>query len=136
VKKWGMKNGEVFDTDAGGELIVNNSVEDSSDDASDRDFKGFHRVVGLKSIPADVVMVRHKRRWSAAKKNTHPARIGAAVESDERRNHAGQRPDRRGSLRFHFTMRSVGLTATCSSTSRRRFHALSTPVRPKSECSH
>ena len=36
--RW-VKNGEVFDTDACGELVVNNSVEDSSDDASDRYFK-------------------------------------------------------------------------------------------------
>jgi hypothetical protein len=53
-----MKNGEVFDTDASGELVVNNSVEDGSDDASDCDFKGFHQVVGLRSILADVVTVR------------------------------------------------------------------------------
>ena len=50
MKKWGMKNGEVFDTDAGGELIVNNSVEHRSDNASDGDFKGFHRIVGLDRI--------------------------------------------------------------------------------------
>jgi len=61
-----MKNGEVFDTDASGELVVNNSVEGGSDDASDRDFKGFHRVVGLKTILADCVTVRPESRWSTA----------------------------------------------------------------------
>ena len=50
MKDWWMKNGEVFDTDACGELVVNNSVEDGSDDASDRYFKGFHRVVCLDQI--------------------------------------------------------------------------------------
>ena len=45
-----MKNREVFDTDACGELVVNNSVDDGSEDASDRYFKGFHRVVGLDQI--------------------------------------------------------------------------------------
>ena len=50
MKDWWMKNGEIFDTDARGELVVNNSVEDRSDDASDCYFKGFHRVVGLNQI--------------------------------------------------------------------------------------
>jgi hypothetical protein len=50
VKDWWMKNGEIFDTDACGELVVNNSVEDGSDDARDRYFKSFHRVVGLDQI--------------------------------------------------------------------------------------
>ena len=45
-----MKNREVFDTDACGELVVNNSVDYGSEDASDRYFKGFHRVVGLDQI--------------------------------------------------------------------------------------
>ena len=54
MKNWWVKNGEVFDTDACGELVVNNSVEDGSDDASDRDFKGFHRLVGLDQILTDV----------------------------------------------------------------------------------
>ena len=45
-----MKNGEIFDANACGELVVNNSVEYGSDDASDSDFKGFHRLVGLYQI--------------------------------------------------------------------------------------
>ena len=50
MKDWGMENGEVFDTDACGELVVNNPVKDGCDDANGRDFKGFHRVVGLDQI--------------------------------------------------------------------------------------
>ena len=45
-----MKNGEVLDTNACGELVMNNTVEDGCDDASDRDFKGFHRVLGVEQI--------------------------------------------------------------------------------------
>jgi len=40
VKEWRVKNGEVFDTDSCGELVVNNPVEHRSDDASNSDFKG------------------------------------------------------------------------------------------------
>jgi hypothetical protein len=61
VKDWWMKNGEIFDTDACGKLVVNNSVEDGSDDASGCDFKGFHRVVGLDQILTVVTSPLHSR---------------------------------------------------------------------------
>ena len=54
-----MKNREVFDTDACGELVVNNSIEDGSEDASDRYFKGFHRVVGFDQILTVVTSALH-----------------------------------------------------------------------------
>lgn len=50
MKDWWMKDGEILDADACGELVVNNSVEDGSGDAGDCYFKGFHRVVGLDQI--------------------------------------------------------------------------------------
>ena len=50
MEDWWMKNGEVLDTDACRELVVNNPVQDGSDDASGRDFKSFHRVVGVDQI--------------------------------------------------------------------------------------
>lgn len=50
MKDWWVKNREVFDTDACGELVVNNSVEHGSNDASNRDFKRFHRVASLDRI--------------------------------------------------------------------------------------
>ena len=53
-----MKNREVLDADACGELVVNNAVEDGCDDASDRDFKGFHPVVGVEQILTDVEISR------------------------------------------------------------------------------
>ena len=59
MKDWCMKNGEIFDTDACGKLVVNNSVEDGSDDASGCDFKGFHRVVGLDQILTVVTSPLH-----------------------------------------------------------------------------
>src|SRR5262245_5055878 len=43
-----------------GILDVNNSVEDGSDDARDRDFKGFHRVVGLDQILSVVTSESHQ----------------------------------------------------------------------------
>jgi hypothetical protein len=59
VKDWWMKNREVLDTDACGELVVNNSVEDGSNDASDRYFKSFHRIVGLDQILTVVTSPLH-----------------------------------------------------------------------------
>ena len=59
MKDWRMKNGEVFDTDARGELVVNNPVEDGCDDASDRNFKGFHRGIGLDQILTVVTSLFH-----------------------------------------------------------------------------
>ena len=50
MKEWRVKNGEIFDTDSCGELVVNNSVEHRSDNASEGDVKGFHRIVGFDRI--------------------------------------------------------------------------------------
>ena len=50
MKDWWMKSVEIFDTDACDELVVNDSVEDASDDARDRYFKGSIRVLGLDQI--------------------------------------------------------------------------------------
>jgi hypothetical protein len=41
-----MKDGKIFYADSCGYLVVNNSVADGSEDASHRDFEGFHPVVG------------------------------------------------------------------------------------------
>jgi hypothetical protein len=43
VKERRVKDGEVFDADSCGELVVNNAVEHRSDNANSSDFKGFHR---------------------------------------------------------------------------------------------
>ena len=106
MKKWGMKNGEVFDTDTGGELVVNNSLEDGSDDASDRDFKGFHRVVGLKSILADCATVHRESCWSTSGKR--PARQQPKHwSSGGVRRANGQHPCRRAAFDFASRSRSA-----------------------------
>jgi len=59
VKDWRMKDSEIFDTDACGELVVNNSVKDGSDDARDCYFKSFHRVGDLDQVLAGATSPFH-----------------------------------------------------------------------------
>lgn len=50
MEDWWMENGEVFDTDSCGELVVNYPVQNGCDNASGRNFKGFHRLGGVDQI--------------------------------------------------------------------------------------
>jgi len=67
MKNWWMEDGEVFDTDARGELVVNNPVEDGCDDANGSYFEGFHRVIGINQILTVVTSPRHSSHPSSTR---------------------------------------------------------------------
>jgi hypothetical protein len=47
-----MKDGEIFDTDTGGDLVVNNSVNDCRSNARENDFESFfHQRERCRSSP-------------------------------------------------------------------------------------